>query len=103
MYIKDKNAVNLYVIIVYNKEYMENIEDILYVKKNYIKYIESLSFYHQTISHFPAVAHFLFLFLHKRLNVVFGEKPIISLSSCILNVKVDSCVPIKYLSGRCYV
>lgn len=33
MYIKDKNAVNLYVIIVYNKEYMENIEDILYVKK----------------------------------------------------------------------
>lgn len=51
---------------------------------------------YQTISHFPLELHFL-LSLHKRLNVVLMGKPIISLSSCILNVNVDSCVPRKCL------
>lgn len=54
---------------------------------------------HHTICHSPAFAHF-FLLLHKRLNVVFAGKPIISLSSCILNVNVDSCVPTKYLKVK---
>lgn len=52
--------------------------------------------HHQTIDQNPSTTQSS-LVLHNLLNVVSNGKPIISLSSCILKVNVDSCVPIKYL------
>jgi len=60
-------------------------ENFIVCTKKTLNYILT---FHQTICHWSVVGHFL-LVLHKRLNVVSGKKPIISLSSCILYVNVD--------------